>query len=191
MVMANTNHPCEKPVETIAFGGATFEVVERPDVLWVGCVDYAANNTDESDIGTTLKRYREELIDIPKRELVNPDWSASLSINYTLDGKAPKGIMFAQETYTSGQDARYELFTQPGGLWLRIRNDHIAARLLGKDSAHTYEYFAGEQGILQCVAKAGGYMQNPDVPVQVEYHCHAEYNTPPHTNFAYIPIIKA
>ena len=36
-----------------------------------------------------------------------------------------------------------------------------------------------------------GYRENPDVHVQVEYHCHAEYNSPPHTNYAYIPIIKA
>ena len=182
-------HPVEKTIQAIIYKGCTIEIVERPDVLWVGCVDYACGNQGESDIGAPLKRYREELIDIPKRELINPDWSASLSINYKR-GDKPCGIMFAQETYTDRQDERYDLFTQPGGLWMRIRNDSTAAsRLLGKDKAEPYEYFA-EAGILQKAAEENGYIQNPDVYVEVEYHCHAEYATPYHTNYAYIPIKK-
>ncbi|HML48751.1 MAG TPA: hypothetical protein PKE04_18575 [Clostridia bacterium] len=185
--MPGLSHPVEKHIQTLLYKGVELEVVERPDVLWVGCVDYADNDRDESDIGATLKRYREELIDIPKRELINPDWGAALSINYDC-GDKPCGIMFAQETYTSDQDGRYELFTQPGGLWLRIRNDKNAAALLGKESAAPYEYFAGQ--VLQNAAKENGYEQNPEVHVQVEYHCHAEYETPPHTSYAYIPITR-
>ena len=181
-------HPMEKLICIITYKGVELEVVERPDVIWVGCVDYAENNNDEPDISATLKRYREELIDIPKKELINPDWSASLSINYNRKDK-PCGIMFAQETYTANQDSRYDLFTQPGGLWLRIRNDKSAAALLGKEKAAPYEYFADAQ-IMQNAANENGYVQNPDVHVQVEYHCHAEYSTPPHTNFAYIPIVN-
>lgn len=187
MNMAGLSHPIEKLVQTVFYEGVAFEVVERPDVVWVGCVDYADNNRDESNIDATLKRYREALIDVPKRELIHPDWGAALSINYTC-GDKPCGIMFAQETYSDKQDPRYDLFTQPGGLWLRIRNDANAAALLGKASAAPYEYFAGQ--VLQNAAKENGYRQNPDVHVQVEYHCHAEYATPPHTNYAYIPIVE-
>ena len=180
----------EKLVETISYKGVEFEIIERPNVLWVGCVDYASNNSDESDIENTLKRYRKELIEVPKQDLINPDWSASISINYSCHNK-PCGIMFAQETYSDSQDKRYDLLTQPGGLWLRIRNDKNAAQtLLGKENAEPWEYFAGEQAPLQTAAKENGYRQNPDIHIQIEYHCHAEYNTPPHTNFAYIPICK-
>jgi len=182
--------PIEKPVQTLVYQNVEFELVERPDVIWVGCVDYAANNTDESDIAATLRRYRKELIDIPKRERINPDWSAALSINYCHDDK-PCGIMFAQETYSADQDARYELFTQPGGLWLRVRNGRAAAALLGKDRAETHEYFSDKRKILRAAAEANGYAQDFDVPVEIEYHCHAEYDTPPHTNYAYIPVKKA
>lgn len=179
----------EKLIETITYKCVEFEVVERSDVLWVGCVDYADNNTDESDISATLKRFQ-GLVENPGiKDKINPDWSAALSINYTC-GDKPCGIMFANETYSENQDERFDLFTQPGGLWLRIRNDKNAATLLlGKENAEPYEYFAGSQ-ILQNAAKENGYMQNPDVHIQVEYHCHAEYNTPPHTNYAYIPIIQ-
>jgi hypothetical protein len=107
----------------------------------VGCVDYAEDPSGESDINATLMRYRKELIGVIKRELINPDWSASISINYS-GGNKPRGIMFAQETYSKEQDERYNLFTQPGGLWLRIRNGKAAAALLGKESAPPYEYFS-------------------------------------------------
>ena len=183
----NHSHPLEKLVQTITYKDVEFEVVERPDVLWVGCVDYAANNTDESDIFATLKRFQGLVGENgAPNDLVNPGWNASLSINYSCKDK-PRGVMHANETYSDKQDQRYDLFTQPGGLWLRVRNDKTAAALLGKESAESWEYFGG---VLQTVAKENGYVQNPDVHVQVEYYCHAEFNTPSVTNYAYIPIVR-
>lgn len=188
--MPKTNHPLEKLIQIITYKGVEFEIVERPDVMWVGCIDYAKNNTDESDVAATLKRFQ-EMKDIAKKELVNPDWSAALSINYTC-GSKPCGLMFANETYSDEQDSRFDLFIQPGGLWLRVYNDQNAAELLlDKEKAEPYEYFAGSQAPLQSAARENGYLPNPEVHVQVEYSCHAEYSTPPHTNYAYIPIIRA
>lgn len=184
--MSKYYHPLEKSVNAVVYKGVEFEVVERPDVLWVGCVDFAADNTGESDIGGTLKRFR-EINGIAKKDLINPDWSAALSINYKCADK-PCGIMFANETYSDEQDARFDLFTQPGGLWLRVGNDMYAAKLLlGKEKAETYEYF----GPLESAAKENGYIQNPDINLEVEYHCHAEYNSLNHKNYAYIPVIRA
>ena len=184
--MQKLNNPVENLVETITYKGVEFEVVERPDVIWVGCVDYAKNNTDESDIDATLKRFQGLVGPYLIKEKINPDWSASLSINYDCKDK-PCGIMFANESYTDRQDERYDLLIQPGGLWLRVRNDMKAAQLLlGKEKAEPWEYFA--EGLMQIAAKEHGYMQSPEIHIQIEYHCHAEYNNPPHTNYAYIPI---
>lgn len=177
----------EKLTQTLTYKGVEFELVQRTDVIWVGCVDYADNNTDESDISTTLKRFQGLVEPTPIKEKINPDWSAALSINYTCNDK-PSGIMFANESYTDKQDKRYDIYTQPGGLWLRVKGDDKNARaLLDKEKADLHEYFAA----LRNAAKENGYIQNPDVHVEVEYHCHAEYNTPPHTCYAYIPIIKS
>ncbi|MCL1951663.1 MAG: hypothetical protein FWF60_02425 [Oscillospiraceae bacterium] len=186
-------HPAEKFVKAITYKGVDFEVIERPDVLWVGCVDYADNNTDESDIQGTLKRFQELVKDITPendtRQLMCPDWSAALSINYCCDDK-PCGILFGNETWSARQDERLDVFTQPGGLWLRVRNDKKAARkLLGKRKAEPHEYFSDKRKILSAAAEANGYKQNPDVLVEVEYYCHAEYDKKNHTNYAYIPII--
>ena len=196
--MFRLNHPVEKLVQIITYKGVDFEVVERPDVLWVGCVDYAKNNSDESDIDATLKRFQGLVEPAPINEKMNPDWSAALSINYTCSDK-PCGIMFANESYTDKQDERYDVLIQPGGLWLRIRNDeNAAAQFFGYEKSKPfnpweygpYRYFAGEQAPLQSAARENGYIQNPDVHIQIEYHCHAEYGSPPHTSYAYIPIIR-
>jgi len=197
--MQKLNHPVEKPVQTITYKGVDFEVVERPDVLWVGCVGYAGNNTDEPDNDPTLKRFQGLISEnVGPKDKINPDWSAALSINYDI-GDKPKGIMFANECYSGEQDERFDVFTQPGGLWLRVRNDeNAAAQFFGYEKSKPfnpweygpYRYFAGENAPLQSAAKENGYIQNPNVHIQVEYHCHAEYGAPPHTSYAYIPIIR-
>lgn len=182
--MRALNHPVEKLIKTVVYMNVEFHVIERPDVLWVGCVDYADNNADESDIGETLKRFQGLVGSIPIREKINPDWSASLSINYARKDR-PCGIMFANESYTDEQDERFDVFKQPGGLWLRVRgNDRNAKALLGKEQADLYEFFEA----LRNAARGNGYRQNPNINVEVEYHCHAEYGNPSHTCYAYIPI---
>lgn len=189
--MQKLEHPVEKLIQVITYKGVEFEVVERPDVIWVGCAAYADNPFDPpfSDDDMTLIQRYQGLIPVPKKDLINPDWSGALSIHYQTNEK-PSGMMFAQETDSEKQDKRYDLFTQPGGLWLRLLNDAKAARLLGKENPAPYEYF-GEAQILQNAAKAHGYMPNPDVDVCIEYACHAEYGTPPHRNYAYMPIIQS
>ena len=181
---ARHHHPIETLVETITFKGGTLEVVKRPDVLWVGCVDYADNNEGESDIDKTLKRY-EALANVPKRELINPNWGAALSINYTTNEK-PNGLMLAQETYTNQQDERYQLFTQPGGLWLRVCcNKKNSLAFFGEENAQEFMYF----GPLRDAATVGGYKQNPDIYVEMEYNGHAgEHGT--RVGYAYIPVVK-
>lgn len=76
--------PVEKFVQAISYKGVEIEVVERPDVIWVGCVDYAGNNTAESDTGATLSRLQALVNDITPendaRQLICPNWSATLSI---------------------------------------------------------------------------------------------------------------
>ncbi len=183
--MSKLIHPLERLVETIYYKGVKFEIVERPDVIWVGCVDYADNNTDESDINSTLKRFQ-ELVGVSEiKEKVNPDWGAALSINYNVE--KPCGLMFANESYSKEQDERFDLFTQPGGLWLRVSCTETADQILfGRKAQGSFEYFS------PCseAAVENGYLQNPNINIAIEYHCHAEYNQPNHTNYAYIPIIK-
>ena len=178
----------DRLVAVFGYNGAAAELVERGDVLWVGCVDYAADNHGESDYAETLRRYQQLAPTAGHGEYPNPDWSASLSLNYKRDDR-PSGIFMGMEAGSGDFDARYDRFVQPGGLWLRIRNDEAAARLLGKEKAMAYEYFAC--GILDAIAKENGYAQNPDVSVEIEYYSRDEYGSPDFASYAYIPVIKA
>lgn len=185
--MGMINHQIDKPIQTICYKGVEFELVERPDVLWVGCLDYAANNQDESDSNITLERFQ-KLLDVEKKELMNPDWSAAIWVNYGCEDK-PCGLMFAQETFSEKQDNRYELLTQPGGIWLRVRRSRkISLILFGKESIDGWDYFAC--GEMKKAIEENGYIVNQNTPFRVAYDCHAEYSTPPHTCYAYLPVCK-
>jgi len=180
--MSKLSHPIEKHIKTITYMGVEFMIVKRPDVLWVGCVGYANNNTDESDIGTTRKRFF-DLVDVVKNGLINPGYGAALSINYGCDDK-PCGLMFAEETQSDKQDGRYDLFTQPGGLWLRLYiTDDADAALLGRKNHGLWEYFAKD--VLKNAAEENGYKINPDIDIAVEYNHHDGDNA----NYLYVPVL--
>ena len=190
--VSKLNHPVEKLVQTILYKSVEFEVVERPDVIWVGCIDYAQNNSDESDIDATEKRIVELWETVPVNNKINPDWSASLGINYFSNDK-PCGMFFGSESYTDKQDERYDIFIQPGGLWLRFCVDeNSATQLLGFDKSKPFSAwdYASHKYLahVQNVVDENGYIKNPDIDIVLDYHCHAEYNTPPHTCYGYIPI---
>jgi len=171
----------EKCIETFTVGKAVFEVVERPEVLWVGTLAWAENNDDEPDTDALLKKYQ-ALCSTPKQARMNPDWSAGISINYSLCGKAPRGMFFAQETWSAEQDSRYDLFTQPGGLYLRLRQDKYAKKLLGKKHFDSGELYAAMAG----AAARHGYKRAEDNPIEIYYHDH-ENGT---AEYAYISIEK-
>ena len=42
-MVENAPYPAERLVESFTYNGIAFEVVERPDILWVGCLDYVLN----------------------------------------------------------------------------------------------------------------------------------------------------
>ena len=113
-------------------------------------------------------------------DLINPDYTGVLSINYTCDDK-PNGVMFAQETYSSKHDERYELLTQAGGLWLRVKTSAESdIALFGRGNHGPWEYY----GPLENAAKSQGYIQNPEVNMSYEYS-HNSGNGP---IYVYIPI---
>ncbi len=178
-------HPLEKIVKSVTYNDIKYDIVERPDVLWVGCLDYARDNHSEPDSDATLSRFR-NLLSVEKRELINPAWSAAIWINNDSVEK-PCGLMFAQETYSDNQDGRYEVLKQPAGLWLRLRRSKETSLVLfGNESIDAWDYFAC--GEMSKAAEANGYINNPNVSLRIGYNCHEEYNAPPYTCFAYLPI---
>lgn len=175
MVMIN-----EKLINVITYDGVNFEIVERPEVIWVGKIAYATNLTDEPDIPKLLKEYQ-ELISIEKKELINPEWDAAISIDYWRNGSTPRGMMFGTETYTEEQPECYDVFRMPPSLFMRILNNDDAARLVGKDRCENWELFVFMKNT---ILPLHNYKFNDNGAQEVEYH---HYKSG--TFYAYIPII--
>jgi hypothetical protein len=171
----------EKLVETIIYNDVVFEVVERPEILWVGKIAYASNNTDEPDIGKLLNEYR-ALVPVEKLELINPDWSAAISIDYWQGEAAPCGMMFGQETYSDKQDERYDLYKIPASLFIRVQNNAEAAKFFGRDIQGTWELFGV---IKEQVMPKYGYKFNENGAQEIEYANHKDG-----IQYAYVPVIK-
>ncbi|MCL1807487.1 MAG: hypothetical protein FWG31_07280 [Oscillospiraceae bacterium] len=179
--MSKTLSAVEKVIETAEHGGTVLEVVERPSVVWVGTLTYAEDISGEPDSGALLKRYQDLAPAAPKIDTVNDEWDACININFN-GGEKAKGMMFGQETASPDkQDKRYDLFTQPAGLYMRIYNDQAAAKLLGKDKCETWELF----GVLREAAGAYGYVWDAGNPIEVEYH-----NRRDNSWYAYLPVRK-
>lgn len=175
MVMKN-----EKLINVVTHDGVNFEIVERQEVIWVGKVSYAPNLTDEPEIGKLLKEYQ-QLIPIEKKELINPEWDAAISIDYWQDGSAPRGMMFGMETYTEEQPECYDIFKMPPSLFMRIQNTEDAARLLGKDKCENWELFVFMKNT---VMPLHNYKFNENGAQEVEYYHHKSG-----TCYAYVPVI--
>ena len=72
---------------------------------------------------------------------------------------------------------------------MRVRNDaRNALALYGREDAEPSEYYMGDSSSLEQAAHANGYEMNRDVLIRLEYHCHAEYATPPHACYAYVTL---
>lgn len=176
MIMNNENL-----IDVITYNGVKFEIVERPEVIWVGKVAYAPNLSDEPDIGKLLKQYG-EAISIEKKELVNPEWDAAISIDYWRNGSVPRGMMFGQETYTEEQSKGYDIYKMPPSLFMRVLNNTEAAKLLGKDKCENWELFGFMKNTIN---PEYHYKFNENGAQEIEYH-HSKNGS----LYAYIPVVK-
>lgn len=76
-LLRNFNQPLEKIVTQFTCNGIDYDVVERIDTLWVGCLNYAENNHNEPDSGATIEGFQ-KLINVGKKDLINDSWSAAI-----------------------------------------------------------------------------------------------------------------
>ena len=110
--------PDEKLVEVIEHNGIRFEVVACPEALWCGALAYAQNCTDEPDIDSLLKRYQAH-VSVEKKQVIHPEWSGCISIDYWPGGSTPRGMMFMQQVATEEQDKVHDVYRTPASLYIR------------------------------------------------------------------------
>ena len=177
-IMGGFRMSFEKLIENINYNGLSIEVVERPEFVWVGVVEYAQHG--EPDIGKIIKTYHEVMV-TPKNEPLNPDWTAAISIDYWREDGAPLGWMMAQETKTDEQDSCYGLYKVPSSLFMRVLNNETTAKIIGNEKKSAdYELF----GLLGNVMAENGYIRNKNGAQEFEYF------GPNDVSYVYMPVIK-
>jgi len=108
----------ETVIDVFEHGGVEFEVLQVPETIWCGALGYAKDSKGEPDIEGLLERYQAECF-IEKKTLAIPSRSCCISIDYWKDGKAPRGIMFAQQVQEIDQDPSHDVYKMPGSLYIR------------------------------------------------------------------------
>lgn len=159
----------DKLVETIEIGSAIFEVMERPEVIWVGTLEQQYDTEIERLAHNALLRFQELGPQAPKVDRINPDWVADITFNIHCNSATrPYGVMYGQETYSSeSQDERYNIFTQPAGLYMRVQNNENAAALFDKEQCENHELIGYIRSV---VASQNGYKIPDELDLTLEYH---------------------
>jgi len=158
----------DKLVETLNFNGVVFEVMERPEVLWVGTLEYETETEKHPDMAA-LRRFQDLCSAAPKVDRINPDWTGDITLNiHNNTPETPFGVMYGQETYSAeSQDGRYDIYSQPSGLYMRILNDEKAAALFNKDKCENHELIGY---IRRKAAPQNGYQIPNNIDLTVEYN---------------------
>ena len=105
----------------------------------------------------------------PKIDRINPDWTGDITFNiHKATPETPFGVMYGQETYSAeSQDGRYDIYSQPSGLYMRILNDEKAAALFNKDKCENHELIGY---IRRKAAPQNGYQIPNNIDLTVEYN---------------------
>jgi len=155
------------------------ELVDVPETLWCGAAAYADDNESEPDIPALLEKYQQNCR-YPKHKLANPNWSCCISIDYIKEGKAPRGIMFAQQVMSEMQNAAHDVFRMPQSRYIRLVCTNETARAaFGRDGCEVYELF----GVIKDALPDLGYRVGTNGAQEIEM-----YDFGAGLSYAYVPV---
>lgn len=180
------NHPHETILETFTYNNITAELVQWHPSIWCGCVQYAANNTDEPEVGTALNRFMAlPFAKIRERE---ENWDVCLSLNY-LSPDRPNGVMFGFLTDTEEQPDECDILRIPAARYIRIALTDETAHALGHEpwpgGIPPHEWI-GEQ-----IAPFLGYKYGSDKLPIIEYYGFYDPAVNAHKyRYLYVPVEK-
>lgn len=134
----------ERIIETIKIGGATFEIIEKPETILAGKIIYAKDFSGEEEFNSAI----DGLSDDEKQaafgrlaECVKPVCDITLSVNFWQDVKH-RAYGFVREILTEEQPDGIDVFKNPASLYIRAYTDKETAQLISKEQCEIWELFA-------------------------------------------------
>ena len=176
--MSKIFNPVEILVETILYEGVNFEIIERPIVTWIGSMKFNEEdfNADPSPLVEEVLPlwnafFENEVMNTTRHEnFISPTAIGVLWFNIKT-GDLPNGMMIAKEVYTAKYASKYSLYTQPAGLYIRLKVNDNSARLIGKEQCEPHQLHK----VMAEVAAENGYeihypVVNGNSLANLEYH---------------------
>lgn len=134
----------EKIVETIKIGGASFEVIEKPETIFAGKIIYAKDYRDLDSFNSAIETLTEDDKQTAFSVLAEstlPIYDVNLSINFWLDEKL-RAYGFVREVRTEKQPDGIDVYKMPASLFIRAYTDKETSQLISKEQCETWELFA-------------------------------------------------
>ena len=170
----------EQVVKRIQVGGASIELVKRPETLYAGRIIYARDceNFDE-EIGRVMGQSERAIYDQIHAPVL-PLKDIHLSVNFWLP-EEQRAYGFVRETTSDAQPQGLDVYRMPASLFLRARAEPGMARLLAKEKCEVWELFAY---LRDYVMPAQGLRMNANGAQEMEV-----FDTIDHlTGCAYMPV---
>lgn len=182
---ATTKHPQETIIDTFNYNGTHIEIVQWSETIWCGKLGYAANNTDEPDMGGIsdgfLTQHHTAI-----NERLETAANALLHFDFETSERAAMA-MFAFLVSTEKQPDGFDVYKVPEGKYMRLDLTPETAKALG------VEPWNGGcppiEWISERLAPQFGYKQVFDLPF-MEYYGYLNGSTSVINAFLYVPVEK-
>lgn len=175
----------ERVVETIKFGGAVFEIVEKPETILAGKIIYAKDYADMEAFDKAIGAFAEDGEQLLYESLAEPVLPISdmhLSINFWREEEA-RGYGFVRAVHTERQPEGVDVYKLPAALYIRAYTDAATAQLMLKEQCETWELFAY---IRQYLMPQYGCRMAENGAQELEVFDIAEHRT----GYVYMPVMR-
>ncbi len=175
----------EKIIETIKIGGASFEVVEKPETIFAGRIIYAKDYRDSDSFNSAIELLTEDDKQIAfgiLAETALPIYDINLSVNFWLDEKL-RAYGFVREVMTEEQPDGVDVYKMPASLFIRAYTDKETSQLVSKEQCATWELFSY---IRDFFMPAHGFKMAQNGAQEFEVFDTFEHNL----GYAYMPVVR-
>lgn len=134
----------EKIVETITVGGACFEIVEKPEVIFAGKIIYAKDFPNIDSFHSAIDSYaKEDRLSVfgKLKEVSVPIYDVNLSVNFWLSAEQ-HAFGFVRAVMTEEQPKGIDVYKMPASLFIRAYTNKQTAQLISKEQCEVWELFA-------------------------------------------------
>jgi len=183
--LLDTDINTEKIVETIAVGGARFEIVEKPETILAGKIIYAKDFQSEDDFYSAINSVTEEdKQDVYNKlkETVLPIYDINLSVNFWLSIEQ-RAHGYVREVMTEEQPDGVNVYKMPSSLFIRAYTDKETSQLLSREQCEIWELFAY---IRNFVMPSHGFEMACNGAQEMEVFDTFEHKL----GYAYIPVVR-